>query len=134
MSSSLSTRPRSPRRRRKSASRSKLSPRSSGSPENESDGVVPVRPQVEKGLAEAGRAVGDHGREAVSGPDEGDGEAGPLETEGVAPARVRAQGRDEHEAVGVPGPHRHEVALFASDRPAGAHQTARIVDPSVDAA
>jgi hypothetical protein len=100
---------------------------------HECDGAVPVRSQVKESLPKAGGAVGDHGREAVPGPDEGDGEAGPLQAEGVASARLRAQRRNEDEAVGVPGPHRHEVALVARDGPAGAH-VGRIVDPGVDAA
>ena len=100
---------------------------------DERDRVVPVRPQVDERLAEAGRAVGDHGRAAVAGPEEGDGEAGLLQVLRIGAPCDGAQGRDEDEAVGVPGPHGHEVGLGAEDGPAGAH-LGRVVDPGVDAA
>jgi len=101
--SSLGSKPSSPRSLRKSSSLLRLS-RGPGIARDECDRPVPVLPQVGEGLAEARRAVGDDGREAVARPDEDDREAGTLEIERVAAALGRAQGETKRSPSVFQGP------------------------------
>ena len=105
MSSSLSSSPSSPRKRRKSASRLKLSPRSSGSPEMKAMAWCPCDRRWRRASRNPGALSATTAGEPSPDPDERYREASLLESERVGAPRVRdRKGETKTRPSEFPGP------------------------------